>query len=169
MAILKFVNNIYEGFESNEYTYGIFFDLKKTFDTVNHQILIDKLNFYGIRGFPLAWLTSYLDNRQQYVMVNRHVYSNSTVVCGSLKVLFLALYYSTYTLMIFFFLQIIFHLFSLLMTPIFFFAIKTRMVNQEPVFLMSPPGLMQTSLLFILINPNSSSSIHDVNRSILQN
>ena len=76
MAILEFVNNIYEGFESNEYTIGIFLDLKKAFDTVNHQILIDKLNFYGIRGIPLAWLTSYLDNRQQYVMVNGHVSSN---------------------------------------------------------------------------------------------
>ena len=53
-----------------------------SFDTVNHQILIDKLNFYGIRGIPLAWLTSYLDNRQQYVMVNGHVSSNNTVVCG---------------------------------------------------------------------------------------
>ena len=82
MAILEFVNNIYEGFESNEYTIGIFLDLKKAFDTVNHQILIDKLNFYGIRGIPLAWLTSCLDNRQQYVMVNGHVSSNNTVVCG---------------------------------------------------------------------------------------
>ena len=82
MAILELVNHIYEGFESNEYTIGIFLDLKKAFDTVNHQILIDKLNFYGIRGIPLAWLTSYLDNRQQYVMVNGHVSSNNTVVCG---------------------------------------------------------------------------------------
>ena len=39
---------------------------------VNHQILIDKLNFYGIRGTPLAWLTSYLTDRQQYAMVNCH-------------------------------------------------------------------------------------------------
>lgn len=82
MAILEFVNNIYEGFESNEYTIGIFLDLKKAFDTVNHQILIDKLNFYGIRGIPLAWFTSYLDNRERYVMVNGHVSSNNTVVCG---------------------------------------------------------------------------------------
>ena len=55
MAILEFVNNIYEGFESNECTIGIFLDLKKAFDTVNHQILIDKLNFYGIHSIPLAW------------------------------------------------------------------------------------------------------------------
>ena len=80
MAILEFVNNIYEGFESNECTIGIFLDLKKAFDTVNHQILIDKLNFYGIHSIPLAWLTCYLDNRQQYVMVNAHVSSN-TAVC----------------------------------------------------------------------------------------
>lgn len=58
MAILKFVNNIYEGFESNEYTIGIFLELKKAFDTVNHQILINKLSFYGSHGIPLAWLNS---------------------------------------------------------------------------------------------------------------
>ena len=57
-------------------------DLKKVFDTINYQILIDKLNFYGIRGIPLALLSSYLDNRQQYIMVNGHVSSNNTVVCG---------------------------------------------------------------------------------------
>ena len=125
MAILEFVNNIYESFESNEYTIGIFLDLKKAFDTVNHQILLDKSDFYGIRGIPLAWLTSYLDNRQQYVMVNGHVSSNNTVVCGVPQGSVLGLYYSSYTLMIFFFLQIIFHLFSLLMTPIFFFVIRT--------------------------------------------
>ena len=68
-----------ERVESNQYTTGIFVDLEKAFDTVYHQILIDKLNFYGIRGIPLAWLTSYSENRQQYVMVNGHVFSNNTV------------------------------------------------------------------------------------------
>ena len=55
---------------------------KVLFDTVNNQILIDKLNFYDIRGISLDWLNIYLDHRQQYVMVNGHVSSNNTVVCG---------------------------------------------------------------------------------------
>ena len=73
MAALELVNNIFQGFENNEYTVGIFVDLKKAFDTVNHNILIDKLNFYGIRGIPLAWLSSYLSNRQQFVQIDNHL------------------------------------------------------------------------------------------------
>ena len=71
MAVLELItDNIYQGFENNEFTVGIFVDLKKAFDTVNHSILLDKLSYYGIRGIPLAWLSSYLSNRQQYVLVN---------------------------------------------------------------------------------------------------
>ena len=82
MAILELVNNIYEGFENNQYTVGVFIDLKKAFDTVNHEILLDKLNFYGIRGIPLTSLTSYLSHRQQCVMVHDHTSSYNSVVCG---------------------------------------------------------------------------------------
>ena len=155
MAIPKFVNNIYEGFQSNEYTIGIFLELKKAFDTVNHQILIDKLNFYGSHGIPLAWLTSYLDNNS--ILWSMVMLLLILLYVGSLKALFLALYYFSFTLVIFSFLQTIFHLFSFLMTLIFFFITET------------PPRLMPTSWLFILINPSSSSSIHNVIRSILQN
>ena len=61
---------------------GIFIDLQKAFDTVNHKILLDKLEHYGIRGTPLQWFSSYLSNRKQFVHVND---SNSTVLdvtCG---------------------------------------------------------------------------------------
>ena len=82
MAILELVNNIYGGFENNQYTVGVFIDLKKTVDTVNLEILLDKINFYGIRGIPLTWLTSYLSHRQQCVIVHDHTSAYNTVVCG---------------------------------------------------------------------------------------
>ena len=67
MATLELVNHIYQHFENNEFTIGIFIDLKKAFDTVDHKILLDKAKFYGIWGPPLDWLTSYLSDRQQFV------------------------------------------------------------------------------------------------------
>ena len=86
MAILELVNNIYEGFENNQYTIRVFIDLKKAFDTVNHEILLtnftNNTNFYGIRGIPLAWLASYLSHRQQCVMVHDHTSTYITAVCG---------------------------------------------------------------------------------------
>ena len=82
MAILELVNNIYEGFENNQYTIRVFIDLKKASDTVNHEILLDKVNFCGIRGIPLAWLASYLSHRQQCVMIHGHASTYNTVVCG---------------------------------------------------------------------------------------
>ena len=60
MAILELTNKIFDSFEKNEFTIGIFIDLKKAFDTVNHSILLDKLNFYGIRGTPFNWMHRYL-------------------------------------------------------------------------------------------------------------
>ena len=70
MAILELVNGIYHGFENNMLTVGVFLDLKKAFDTVNHDILIDKMSFYGFRGNALSWIKSYLSERSQYVEIN---------------------------------------------------------------------------------------------------
>ena len=53
MAILEIVENIFQGFYSNEFTIGIFVDLKKAFDFVNHKIHLNKLYFYSIRGLHL--------------------------------------------------------------------------------------------------------------------
>ena len=54
MAILELSNKILDSFEKNEFTIGIFIDLTKAFDTVNHSILLENLNFYGIRADPIT-------------------------------------------------------------------------------------------------------------------
>ena len=125
MAILELINNIYEGFENNQYTVGVFVDLKKAFDTVNHEILLDKLNFYSITGIPLTWLTSYLSHRQQYVMVHDRTSSYNLVVCGVPQGSVLGPLLFLYTSMIFFMSPTSCLSFSLLMIQISFFVIMT--------------------------------------------
>lgn len=55
--------------ENNEFMIGIFLDLSKAFDTVNHNILLQKLEFYGIRGLFNDWFRKYLADRQQIVFL----------------------------------------------------------------------------------------------------
>jgi hypothetical protein len=61
---------------------GIFLDLSKAFDTVDHEILFDKLYFYCIRGIALDWVKSYFHNRKQFVQFNKSCSSPQTLVCG---------------------------------------------------------------------------------------
>ncbi|XP_057292368.1 uncharacterized protein LOC130618404 [Hydractinia symbiolongicarpus] len=68
-AILDLQANIVERLEKGEISCAIFLDFAKAFDTVNHRILIQKLNFYGVRGLALDWFSSYLTNRTQCVSV----------------------------------------------------------------------------------------------------
>ena len=66
-AIAEITDNLKNGIDNNLLTCGVFLDFAKAFDTVNHVILLKKMEMYGIRGLPLHWFTNYLTNRQQYV------------------------------------------------------------------------------------------------------
>ena len=70
MAVLDMVEKIREAWEKGEHCLGIFIDFKKAFDTVDHQILLSKMEHLGIRGVPLELIRSYLKNREQYVVFN---------------------------------------------------------------------------------------------------
>ena len=67
-AILQSVNQIIEAFSQGKYTLGVFLDLSKTFDTVNHNILQEKLKAYGIQPENLKWFRNYLSNRKQFIL-----------------------------------------------------------------------------------------------------
>ena len=56
--------------DKNEYVLGIFLDITKAFDSVNHEILYNKLEHYGFRGHVLYLIKSYLSNRSQYLCIN---------------------------------------------------------------------------------------------------
>ena len=69
-ALLDLTEDIRNAIGGNKFAVGIFIDLQKAFDTVDHNILLKKLNYYGIRGFANNWFKSYLSNRKQFVTVN---------------------------------------------------------------------------------------------------
>ena len=71
-AILNLTNGILTSFEEGQFTLGIFIDLSKALDTVNHNILLFKLGLNGIKGKCLNWFKSYLKHRQQFVSLGKY-------------------------------------------------------------------------------------------------
>ena len=68
--------------DNKKFTIGIFLDLSKAFDTVNHEILFTKLEHYGFRGIVLDWMKSYFINRKQFVQYNNHCSDLKEISCG---------------------------------------------------------------------------------------
>ena len=74
-AITDMLQFLYDKLDNGHIVISFFLDFSKAFDTVNHNILLKKLERYGIRGLPLEWFRSYLSNRKQFVSTN-NVLSN---------------------------------------------------------------------------------------------
>ena len=81
-AITEITDNLKASIDSNFVSCGLFLDFSKAFDTVNHHILLGKLEHYGFRGVALKWFKNYLTNRKQ--MVNYKSVNSDTLVvsCG---------------------------------------------------------------------------------------
>ena len=69
-SLLKCTDDWYSGLDTGQMTGLIFIDLKKAFDTVDHEILCQKLYLYGVQDRELAWFKSYLSNRKQFARAN---------------------------------------------------------------------------------------------------
>ena len=81
-SLIEITEQIKETIDKGKFGCGIFIDLKKAFDTVNHQILLTKLEHYGVRGSLLQWFESYLTNRKQYVFLNGVSSDTMLMTCG---------------------------------------------------------------------------------------
>ena len=82
-AILEITNQIQTNMDRKLYTCGIFIDLQKAFNTVDHSILLKKLDHYGIRGIVNDWFTSYLTSRKQISEIGPlNISKKATVLSG---------------------------------------------------------------------------------------
>ena len=81
-AILQLTNQIFQSFSQDKFTLGVFIDLSKAFDTVDHNILLNKLSFYGVRNNSLKWFRSYLSNRKQYISTDQGNTDMEYITCG---------------------------------------------------------------------------------------
>ena len=78
----QLVGDVSLSFDKKEPTAAVLLDISKAFDTVDHAILIHKLDYIGIRGKALQWITSYLGNRTQIVKLNNAKSDSLVTNCG---------------------------------------------------------------------------------------
>ena len=81
-ALISLTETIKKYLDDCEIVYGVFIDLQKVFDTVNYEILLEKLKYYGIRSKQNDWFRSFLTNRKQYVPMEGFFSQKKIVKCG---------------------------------------------------------------------------------------
>lgn len=69
-AVLNQLQYVYDSLDVSNYVFSVFLDFRKAFDSVDHNVLLSKLNFHGIRGLALRWFKSYLSSRKQFVRLD---------------------------------------------------------------------------------------------------
>ena len=82
LAVSEMIDRIYLDLDVKQIPIAIFLDLSKAFDTINHNVLIRKLEHYGIKNVELEWFKSYINNRQQYVEINNIKSTTKTITTG---------------------------------------------------------------------------------------
>ena len=81
-ALISLIETIKKSLDNDEIVCGVFIDVQKAFDTISYEILLEKLNHYGIRSKENNLFRSFLTNRKQYVSINGFFSQTKFVRCG---------------------------------------------------------------------------------------
>ena len=84
-ALIEFSKKLYSEINKSNNVLSIFIDFSKAFDTVPHDLLIKKMEFYGIRGILSQWFRDYLTNRSQQTYVNGSLSNIDPISLGVLQ------------------------------------------------------------------------------------
>ena len=82
LAMIYLIYKIPNALQNGDLVPGLFLDFSKAFDTIGHDILLNKLEFYGFRGCAHDWFKSYLTNKKQFVEFDSHTSSLLSIICG---------------------------------------------------------------------------------------
>ena len=82
LSLISLINQLIQFQDEGRVTVGVFVDFAKAFDTINHNILLGKLENYGVRGTQLNWFHDYLSDRRQFVHHNGSTSPMSLIKCG---------------------------------------------------------------------------------------
>ena len=82
LALVEISDQIYKSLDNSDFFFALYLDLSKAFDTVDHFILLEKLQYYGIKNNELKWFKSYLSNRTQRVDIDGTLSDPLLTICG---------------------------------------------------------------------------------------
>jgi len=85
LALIDVIDNILEHLDNYKHVIGIYLDLQKVFDTVNHRMLLYKLCNYGVRGVAYEWFCGNFSDRYQFTCVNQAESDMHEINCGVLQ------------------------------------------------------------------------------------
>ena len=81
-ALIELIEEISTSLDNKKIAIGVFIDLRKAFDTIDHKLLLSKLDHYGVRGQSNNWIKSYLEHREQFVQIGDYKSDLLTILCG---------------------------------------------------------------------------------------
>ena len=82
MVIVNLMEKITNSLDNKKTVVNVFIDLKKALDTIDHTILLQKMNHYGIHEIVNQWVSSYLSHRKKYIRIKGAKSNLQSILCG---------------------------------------------------------------------------------------